>query len=185
MLVSSVCKGGNSGTGFVTTSRTDNAVSFEYDSMNNLCTKVKLYVDNNNLGYIDVNNDMTRYLHRWNKISALTGKVTCSTLGMSVGVNIYEVIITAKLDNNDNVAVSVHIPYVYHNERKQFLVPELTKIRAGYFQNSSNGGFADFKINNAGDSFSLHNAYLNGNDVSSTTTWTIYYRWTTEPAAAH
>lgn len=115
------------------------------------------------------NNDLAG-LVTWDTRGSYTGKVSCASLGIPVGVIIIEAVIIAKINNNDNVVVSITIPYNDNNVT-------YTKIRSGYFQNDSNGGYVDFAINNGGDSFKLHNAYLNGTDVGSTTTWTVYYRW--------
>jgi len=87
-----------------------------------------------------------------------------------------EVIVVAKLQNNNNVILSVHIPYIY-NSTNNTSGTSYTKIRSGYFQNGSNGGYADFAINDSGNYIQLHNAYLNGNDVSSSTVWEVYYRY--------
>ena len=46
---------------------------------------------------------------------------------------------------------------------------------AGAASVDPNGGFVDFLINGSG--VTLHNAYLNGSDVESTTTWTVYYKY--------
>lgn len=58
---------------------------------------------------------------------------------------------------------------------KEDLYPSDTQsFRTGYYLSGSNGGCADFNISQS--SINLNIAWLNGNQVTSTTTWSVYYR---------
>ena len=101
-----------------------------------------------------------------NSGNAYTGTGTACTIASTEGT-VTDICIMANI-NNGGVWVSVNIPGA------MLTTTNSGTFRAGYFQNSTNGGAAYFTCSSR--SINLNLAYLNGATVTSTTKWYVYYK---------
>lgn len=101
--------------------------------------------------------------HVWKSVGNTTGSTSIALSG-----TINELLAVVKVANNDNVALSIVIPF-------NILKTTNTGFNSGYV-NQGLGVSAGCRVLATTTSINLSIAYLNGNDSLSTSTMTVYYR---------
>lgn len=111
-----------------------------------------------------LNNDLENVNNWIILVSNRTGNSTVNLPG-----SFSELFIKVNISNLDIILTGV-IPYniLYSSSEKA------QSYRIGYYQTSSNGSGAIFTVNKS--YFQFLNAFLNQSDVTSITTWSIWYK---------
>lgn len=110
---------------------------------------------------VNANADAT---HTWVELARKTGAVS-----MNLPNNYRDLLVIIKLQGGDNTWLTINLP--------ETLVSQFDSamgFNSGYYRSASINAMGRVSVSST--SIILNQAYLNGNDVLSSTQWVVYYR---------
>lgn len=110
---------------------------------------------------VNANADAT---HTWVELGRKTGAVS-----MNLPNNYRDLLVILKLQGGDNTWLSINLPEALLSQFDSSM-----GFNSGYYRSASINAMGRVSVSST--SIILNQAYLNGNDVLSSTQWVVYYR---------